>query len=144
MVSLPQVIIDKIISENDTTDGVTPVTIATYDISTAKPGGGTLTNCTVQATATMVGISPIDDTGASDQLISLFSIDGDGYLFQAVSGSSRGIMSNIPTPSDAPFGQFEDPGGISSLITFDIVGITGTTINWYVILDIIIIQALPA
>lgn len=118
-----------------TTDAATVTPLATYDISTAGPGGTALNNCTIFVVARCALYDLADGQGGAEMI---------GAVFKVVSGTLSRIGS--PTTID---GMTKDTGGApncdlpipsGTVITFSATGVAATTIYWFGSMEIHVIQ----
>lgn len=118
-----------------TTDAVTATPIATFDISTGGPGGVALNNCAIFITARCALYDLADGQGGGEMI---------GAVFKVVSGtlSKIGATTTIDgmtkDTGGAPNCDLPAPSG--TVITFSATGVAATTLYWFGVMDITVIQ----
>ncbi len=117
-----------------TTDASTQIALATFDTSTAGPGGVALDNCSIFITGSCTGFNTGGGTGAGEFLGAEFKIVS-GTLTQ-VSTSTHAIAM-IKDTGGAPNSEFSVAG---SIITYYVTGVAATTIDWFGQIDILVYQ----
>ncbi len=117
-----------------TTDAGTQIAIATFDVSTAGPGGTALTNASIFITARCSGFETTGGTAAGEWIGAAFKVVSSA-LTQV--GSANHAITMIKDTGGAPNSDFSVAG---SVITYYVTGVAATTINWFGGMEVFINQ----
>lgn len=117
-----------------TTDAVTPIALATFDVSTGGPGGTALNNYSIFITAKCSGSTASGATAAGEFIGGCFKINS-GTLSQ-VSTSDQAVPM-IQDTGGTPASDFSVSGNV---ITYFVTGVAATTIDWLGAMDILVYQ----
>ena len=117
-----------------TTDAVTQIALATFDVSTGAPGGVALNNCSIFITARCTGSTASGANGLGEFVGACFKINS-GTLSQV--GSTTHAIAMIKDTGGAPNSDFSVSGNV---ITYFVTGVAATTINWFGTMDIVVYQ----
>jgi hypothetical protein len=125
---------EVITGTNTTTDGGTAKTIATFDVSTAGPGGTPLLNCSIFITARCSGYNSVDNTAAGEWIGGCFKVV-NGTLSQV--GSTNHAITMIKDTGGAPNSDLSN--ALSQIIYF-VTGVAGKTIDWFGGMEVFVYQ----
>lgn len=119
---------------NTTTDAGTQQALATFDVSTAGPGGTALNNCSIFVTARCSGFDTAGGNAAGEWVGAEFKVK-TGTLSQV--GTTNHAIAMIKDTGGAPNSDFSVAG---SVITYFVTGVAATTIDWFGGMEIFIYQ----